>query len=100
YYRVDGAVVVREFTELDGFLQHPITISEQGVDLGAVEVWTNTGADGRRASDTDDCEGWSQNTDSQNRVRVGISDRLEKDWSDAGLEVCFDARRHLYCFEQ
>ena len=104
YYRVDGALVMDEVA-LRGFdqvLANPINVSEQGVNLGAVEVWTNTNADGRRASDTDDCEGWNQQGFGLNTVRVGLSDQLQGGWSNDRSGKCADGqpRRHLYCFEQ
>ncbi|MGB1277863.1 MAG: hypothetical protein ACPG77_19105, partial [Nannocystaceae bacterium] len=59
YVLPDGTVVANSWDDLtDGTLVNPINMSEEGGAPGHVGVWSNTQADGTRASD-DTCEDWS-----------------------------------------
>ena len=106
---VDGTIIADNWDDLlDGSLQHPIDMDENGVVVGSPFLpWTNTRNDGGRVSSSsfDMCtvsfttSGWVSSSGNGIYGGVGDSRQVDARWTQQTGSKCSDKRR-LYCFQQ
>jgi len=109
---VDGTIIADSWDDLlDGSLQHPINMDENGVTVDSPLVWTSTYSDGTANSpDYRYCEtkdpdrptytqttGWASTLDTTGHT--GDSSSVTSSWSRRNFFSC-SAERRLYCFQQ
>lgn len=92
WYRFDGTEVFANLAAITSGPAVPITQDEHGNDLGNVEVWTGTAADG--TSQGDDCGNWTTNG---GQGHYGVSSATDATWTASTSGNC-SGQRHLYCF--
>ncbi len=71
----------------------PLRIDEHGADVGTVDVWTGTDADGTASTAT--CSSWSSTSGSTETGTTGGGPDV---WTAQIAQSC-GGSRHLYCFE-
>ena len=110
---VDGTIIADSWDDLlDGSLQHPIDMDENGLTINTFSgdtpiVWTNTRTNGNTYAynSLTNCRQWSRNSDgleTQIRGYVGNSVQSNSRWtkeSNTQPKKC-DTKRRLYCFQQ
>ncbi|MCD6478183.1 MAG: DUF1554 domain-containing protein, partial [Candidatus Aenigmarchaeota archaeon] len=100
YYLVDGTKVADDFSDLiDGSLDHPIDVDENGKIVGGY-VWTGTNSDGtanKMTKEIANCGNWTVPILPFNG-RGGIITKSNYEWTDATYGACFNLWR-LYCFK-
>ncbi|MGB1013492.1 MAG: hypothetical protein ACPG4T_05095, partial [Nannocystaceae bacterium] len=102
YVFPDGSVFAESWEELvAGNLMQAPNWTEALEEPSPGTSWSNTLADGTRASATQHCKRWSSK-DSEDDGRVGANSLDDDRWSDfefANPLACAFTE-HIYCFEQ
>jgi cysteine-rich repeat protein len=99
YILLDGgySIIATGWADLtDGTLAHELEVDENGEVVWGELMWTNTGTDGARLSDSH-CNGWTSRLASDSTA-VGVSGHTDADWTDAVANSCAGVLR-FYCFE-
>lgn len=96
FIRTDGRLIATSRTDLlDGSLDRPIELDENGSVPSVPFVWTGTAFTGSRDADT--CASWT--TSAPNVVgEAGSRGETDDDWTEAVQDNCA-MEWHLYCFE-
>lgn len=90
YRLLDGTIIANNWTDLtDGSLRAPINVTEAGLTLPPVSVWTGTNANGSTAAT---CSWWGNGT-------AGNNSQIGSGWSNSTTQSCGSGAA-LYCFEQ
>src|SRR5262249_21425961 len=90
--------IANNWTDLtDGMLLAPIVLTETGVPVDNLEVWTGTKDVGVQT--TSDCLGWTSASNSDVATTGLAKTGLLAQWSAFATSRC-DGVRNLYCFEQ
>ncbi len=81
------------------YLQSPIVIDENGVDIGNAGVWSNTAPDGSQDVPSEHCEDWGD-IDNEKFGRIGRakSTVVGGEWTAEDHRSC-DGGARLYCFQ-
>jgi hypothetical protein len=100
YVRLDGTIIANDKADLlDGTLDAPINIDENGTLQPQNEVWTGTFANGTRAPEN--CLSWTSSLIGNNG-QIGFNDITNSRWTQDSL-IMFDTcttSLPLYCFSQ
>jgi len=99
YQLVDGTQIASNWTELtDGTIDSSINLNAMGGPPGSIsDVWTGTNTNG--TAHTENCDEWSDGTDSDVGIE-GDFGSTDSNWTTtAGTELCNELNS-LYCFEQ
>jgi hypothetical protein len=98
YVLVDGTRIANDWADLiDGTLASAIVLTETGVHVENLEVWTGTKDVGVQT--TVDCQGWTSNSVSDSATTGFARTGALTQWSAESTLRC-DGGRYLYCFEQ
>jgi hypothetical protein len=98
YVRVDDIKVADDWTDLvDGVLDEPISIDENGAPVSRNAVWTGTDDDGSNPA-LETCEGWTSAAGDLNG-EAGSPHAVDRSWT-TGPRISCSASLPLYCFEQ
>lgn len=98
FRRIDGVLIAaNRVALLDGTLDAPISIDENGnpVPVGSANVWTGTESDGGRSIST--CLGWTVDS---GIGTTGMADRTDFRWTTGFSSGCGNSDTRLYCFQQ
>jgi len=102
YVFPDGSVFAESWEELvAGNLMKAPDLTEALEEPSDGVSWSNTLADGTRASSDQHCQNWSSK-DSEDDGRIGGTSLMDDGWSDfdfASPLPC-GSQNHVYCFEQ
>ena len=105
YVRPDDVVVANNWADLtDGTLDAPISIDQNGVEVGGTcdqtGVWTGSTQAGTYAGGAD-CSGWTTNDDNEIGSVVGSAVSQTSGWTVTGCppRSCGEPA-HIYCFQQ
>ena len=96
------ATLTRETMARQGLAsRRPINVTEELNVVGYRRVWTNTTASGETASDENDCQSFSDDTNNS-FAPIGETDKSGPSWTytaqpDEAVDLCTKERR-LYCF--
>ncbi|MCY1059607.1 DUF4215 domain-containing protein [Nannocystis sp. SCPEA4] len=99
YARLDGVEIAQGWLDLrDGTLDAPINVTEWGVPLGQLDVWTGTAINGTALADN--CNGWTDGSGSM-IGHEGRTSATDDKWTNSGAaqaSPCSTMQR-LYCIE-
>ncbi len=99
FERIDGVQIAADRAALlDGTLDAPISIDENGNPIpgNTPSVWTGTNSDGSRSANT--CQQWTLN--SGGFGTNGSATRTDFGWTRAADSACGNTGTRLYCFQQ
>ena len=97
YVRMDGLKIANTFSDMfDNLLQNPISLDENGVDLGVQTAFTGTLANGQ--GDANHCSDWGSGSGGV-FGRIGTTNSVTNSWTDSGTIGCSTSGIHIYCVE-
>jgi len=106
YQLLNGNILAVDWTDfVDGKLNFPINITEQGVSVARPFIaWTNTKNDGNIVDPPapgvlSSCNNWTSNTVNQSRGWIGSTGSGGSTWSNISSQYC-QVQIRLYCIEQ
>lgn len=97
FIRIDGAPFGDTIASIttSPHIFNALHLDEHGADVGTVEVWTGTDADGTKSSTT--CANWT--TSLSGTAQTGSTGAGPGAWTQTAAASC-GVPRHLYCFEK